>query len=341
MGRSKKKENKTISQLLNLPRVLTDGVTTEKLSALYLDLSAVKYAPEPLYRLDNKGYRYYYKIDADGNPTFFTSVTTMLKNTMETPPALLKYLQEQGVDEEGADERMAYGTFLHTLCGELMITGRLSLDELPKKLQQFTAEEKIQYREEWIVELKKDAMSFAQFLIEHQVKPLGIEIILYHPIDGYAGAIDIVCSMQMEEKGFWGEEYVSGVNKGQPKETKKIVEIDAIIDIKSGRKGFYESYELQLACYREMWNIHYPDVPIVRMFNWSPKDWRSTPSYNLKDQTNSKVIDELPDLVSRNKKKEKRKENNVLVIGGTIDLAKGIEQNIAEKTLVELVKSNK
>jgi len=266
----------------------------------------------------------------------------MIKNTMPTPPQLTKWLIDQGGDEDEAKERMAYGTFLHSLCAQLMITGTLNLDELPNKLQQFSATEKIQYKEEWLPEIKKDALSFAQFLIDHQVKPLGIEMLLYHPTDGYAGAIDIIAQLIVEEKGFFGEVYASGVNKGQPKETKREVMVNAIIDVKSGRKSFYESYELQLAAYREMWNIHYPDIPIEKIYNFSPKDFRGvTPTYNFKDQTAAKSLKKLPMLVELNRIEEERKENNILMIEGIIDLKKGIADNIKEKTLTELVKEGK
>lgn len=335
---AKKKTDKKISELLK-SRILADGIVVEYTDALYVDLSAVKTPPRPLYRLDNRGYRYYYLLDDKGDPQFFTSVTTMIKNTMPTPPQLTKWLVEQGGDEDEAKERMAYGTYFHAMCGKLLIEGKFSLDDIERELLLFAIGEKIQYREEWVPELKKDILSFAQFLIDHQVKPFGIEILLYHPTDGYAGAIDLVAQLIVEEKGFLGEVYVSGANKGQPKETKREVMVNAIIDIKSGRKGFYESYELQLAAYREMWNIHYPNIPIDKIYNFSPKDWRSTPSYNFKDQTAAKSLKKLPMLVELNRIEEERKENMILSIDGIIDLKKGIADNIKEKSLTDLVKN--
>ena len=226
-------------------------------------------------------------------------------------------------------------------CGELLINGTYDLVKLPDKLKDFCVQNKIPMMEEWISELKKDVLAFAQFMIERNVKPLAIEIILYHPEDGYAGAIDIVCEMDDEEKGFFGETYASGANKGNPRESKRTIRVRAIVDIKSGRKGFYESSEIQLQAYQTMFNIHFPETPINRLYNWSPKEWKTTPSYNLKDQTNSRSAKKLPYLVALAKIEDSKRDNSVTVLSGIIDFAKGLGVNIIEKTLIELVKERK
>src|SRR5690606_1373581 len=146
------------------------------------------------------------------------------------------------------------------------------------KLEAYATKEKITPKSDWITEIKKDILAFAQFMIAKNVKPIAIEIVLFHPEDNYAGAIDIVCEMDEEEKGFFGETYASGARKGEPKESKRTIRVNAIVDIKSGRKGFHESHEIQLHAYKEMFQVHFPDVPIHRVYNWSPKDWRNTPS---------------------------------------------------------------
>jgi hypothetical protein len=197
----------------------------------------------------------------------------------------------------------------------------------------------------WADELKRDVLAFAQFMIDCNVKPLAIEICLYHPTDGYAGAIDIVCELDIEEKGFFGEVYASGANKGNPKETKQVRRVRAIVDIKSGRKGFYESHEIQLQAYKEMWNIHFPAeegfIDDIKLYNWSPKEWRSAPSYNLKDQTESRNAKKLPYLVSLAKIEDDKRTNMVTLINGSIDLVKGLGDNISEMTFNELIKKNK
>jgi len=292
-------------------------ITVEKLSALYLHEALVG-LPEPLYRLDSYGHRYYYRWQNE-EPVFYTSVTTLIRNTLPTSPHLIKWMVAQGdKGKEIAEERADYGTFLHIQCADLLMFGKYDLDKLSLKIEQFCKSNKTDVREEWGQDLKKDILSFAQFIIDRQVKPIAIEICLYHPDDGYAGAIDLVAEMDFNRK-----------------------RITAIIDLKSGKKGFYESHEIQLGAYREMWQIHFPDKPIDKTFNWSPKDWRTTPSYNLKDQTDSKNISKLPHLVELARLEDAKRDNSITVISGKIDLLKGLNTNVEELTFTELIKKNK
>jgi hypothetical protein len=339
-----KKRSVKLSELINNPvKEIFSGVTVEKLSSMFFDATKLKYQPEPLYRLDSLGHRYYYKFNKDGEPEFFTSVTTMIRNTLPTSPQLIDWIASMGKEEskEYAQERANYGTFLHLCCGELLINGTYDLDKLPSKLAEYLLKNNITQNSSWADELKKDVLAFAQFMIDTNCKPLAIEICLFHPTDGYAGAIDIVCEMDVEEKGYFGETYLSGYDKGLPKLTKQTRRVRAIVDIKSGRKSFYESSEIQLKAYEAMWNIHFPELPIDKVYNWSPKAWRLSPTYNLKDQTESKSAKKLEHLVALAKIENERRDNVITITSGVIDLLKGLQQNISEKTFTDLVKTNK
>jgi hypothetical protein len=65
--------------------------------------------------------------------------------------------------------------------------------------------------------------------------------------------------------------------------------VNAIVDYKSGRKGFWDSHELQLVGYKRVWNSLFKGTPyeMDMIFNWAPCDWRETPTYKLQDQTKS------------------------------------------------------
>lgn len=319
---------------------LTQGMTAEKMLAEYFDEDALKVQPETVYRLDSRGHRYYYTFEPDGTPTFYTSVTTMIRQTMPTEPQLIRWMADMGYEEAQnyTQERASYGTFLHIQIGEFLINGEYDLDRLKDKLKLYIDTEQlpasfINYEDD----LKRDILAFAQFALDVNLKPLAIELVLTNREDRYAGAIDLACDMDIEEKGFFGEVYKTGANKGQPKETKRKSRIRAIVDFKSGRKGFHESHEIQLAAYRKMWNIHFPDTPIERVYNWSPKEWRTAPGYNLKDQTDSPNAVKLPMLVELAKIEDSKRENVITTCSGVIRKGKALGDNIATRALVEVV----
>lgn len=329
------------------PEEIGNGMTVEEMTALYFDHAALVEAPQKVFRLNTSGNRYYYTFEDEySEPTFFVSVTTFIKQTLPTSEFLIKWIADMGYDESRRYmmERASYGTFMHTQIADFIINKTYDLDSLKGKLKAYIEAEKLP--NDFIHhadELKKDMLAFAQFCIERNVKPLAIEIVLTHPTDGYAGAIDLACEFDGAIKGFHGEVYKSGKRAGEQKETTKNVRCTAIVDFKSGRKGFYESSEAQLAAYKEMWNKRFPDKHVEYIFNWSPKEWRgSTPTYNLVDQTNSNGARKLPYLVELARIENSEMNNTVISCGGVISMqTETLEQNISEFTLSELVKKKK
>src|SRR3546814_20574386 len=55
-------------------------------------------------------------------------------------------------------------------------------------------------------------------------------------------------------------------------------------------------YGIHLEAERELWEENFPDLPLDAAYNWSPKEWTSTPSYNLKDWTGDVTREEV-DLI--------------------------------------------
>ena len=325
---------------------IAPGMTVEEIKAEYFNEDVLQEQPEPVYRLDSSGHRYYYTFDENGEPRFYVSVTTLIKQTLPTSLQLIKWIADMGYEESQryAAERAAYGTFLHAQIAELLITRSYNLNGLKERLKMYIESEQlpgdfINYADDF----KKDLLAFAQFMKDTDLQPLAIELVLTNPQDGYAGAIDLCANITIEEKGFFGETYKTGANAGKPKETKRQRRVRGIIDFKSGRKGFFPEHEVQLLAYKTMWNMHFEKYPVEKVFNWSPKSWTgTTPTYNFKDQTDSKNAAKLPYLVELARIEDEKRDNTVVSCAGIIDLDKpDFEGNITELSLAEVVKKRK
>ena len=272
-----------------------DQITVTEVSAELL--SGIEPPEYRLYRADGGESRWYYCPETD---RYYPSVTSVIQGTMPTPFALIEWMKKNGADaDEKRDERAAYGTFLHRQIERLLIDGEYNLDALGAACLSGAIEAgDSSWSSEWYHDAKKDILAFAAFQREVDLRPIAVEVVLKSEALGYAGAVDLVCEITVTEDGYWGEVYASGPRKGEPKATKRDVRVFAIVDLKSGRKGFWENHEIQLHMYRAMVLENYPELPISHVFNWSPTDWVSAPGYKLKDQTGSKSAAKIPHLLA-------------------------------------------
>ena len=301
------------------------GINVEEIKALYFDANALREPPYKVYQLNWDGYRYYYRADEDGTLHQYPSVTTLLKQVMPTPPGLIDWMLANG--KEGAAEKRdtaaAYGTFMHAQFEYLIINRSYDFDEVPGIVLAWLNDNNLpdSLRSDWCVRIRKDILAFAQFVRDYNVRPLAIEIGLVHPIKHYAGCIDLPCIMTEPKTG---EDFT------------------AIVDFKSGRKGFYEEHELQLHLYKDMWEVNFPELPIQRVFNFSPKDWRKKPTYNLKDQTDSVNAAKIPHLLALAGIEDEKRDNTITVVRGVLNLDDGnFEDNVLNLSLSELIKEKK
>jgi hypothetical protein len=299
------------------------GMSVEEMTAMFFDGALIE-PPYKVWQLNSKGHRYYYKFDDNGTPDFYPSVTTILSQTMPQSPFLIKWIADKGIDEAERykAERAAYGTFMHAAFEELLINRAYDLDGLKGKLKEYI--EVYRLPDDFIYyadDLKKDVLAFAQFVLDYDVRPLAVEIALVHPYYKYAGMIDCPCTMRAK---------IGSDDR-----------INAIVDFKSGRKGFYEESEIQLGMYRDMWNVNFEQFPVTRIFNFSPKDWRKKPTYNLKDQTDSPNAKKIPYILGLAAIEDEKRDNTFTAISGEIllDNKPDLTNNIVSLTLAELVKS--
>ncbi len=299
------------------------GLSAEEMRALFFDATALTEPPYKVYQLNSEGWRYYYRFNELGEPEFYPSVTTLLHRVMPTSPFLIDWIVANG--KEGAAEKRdlaaAYGTFMHAQFEALLIMGQYDFDTVPLTLQAYIERENLPDKvfNEWAVKIRKDILAFVQFVRDYKVRPLAIEIALVHPDKRYAGCIDLPCILTDPKTG---------------------EEFSAIVDFKSGRKGFWEEHELQLHMYKDMWNVTFPQKPIERVFNFAPKDWRTKPTYTFKEQTGSVNAAKLPALLALAAIEDDKRDNTLTVVTGRVELFDGsLEDNIQTLSLAELVKS--
>lgn len=298
------------------------GLSIEQMNALFFDGETLREPAYKVYQLNSQGHRYYYRFTEQGEPQFYPSVTTILSQTMPTPPHLIKWIADKGYEEADAykNERAAYGTFMHAQFETLLIERSYDLDALPEKLKKYIEDNRladsfINYADS----LKKDVLAFAQFVQDYDVKPMAVEIALVSESGHYAGMIDCPCTMRIS-----------------PKKEERTT---AIVDFKSGRNGFFEGCEIQLHLYKRMFEENF-GVQVERLYNFAPKDWRKSPTYTLKDQTDSKNAAKIPALLQIAAIEDDKRENVFTHVSGIISLDNGadLENNISSLSLSELVK---
>jgi len=323
-----------------------EDVTIEQAQGLFFDQDALIIQPRPVYRMDHKGRRFYFTQDKEGNNTFYISVTTFISMSLPQSVHLIKWYAEHGYDKAKAmaQEAADYGTLMHIEAATMMINKTYDLEAVGTLVSNYVRELGYSPRlvRPWAEKLKKDLLAFAQFAIDVNLQPVAIECILADEELGLAGAIDLVAHMDVTETGFWGETYKTGPRAGEPKATKRTIRVLAIVDLKSGRKGFYESHELQVEAYGRMWNSFFKENQVARIFNWSPKDWRGEkPSYNLKDQTDGAKAAKLDNMLAIAKIEAASREQVATVPRGVIDLKNdSLLANIRVMTMDEIVKES-
>lgn len=312
---------------------LAIGITAEEMKALYFNATALKEAPYKLYQLNSRGKRYYYSLDGEGKVTMYPSVTTILHDIMPENKILTSW--KVGMGKEASEaytmDRANYGTFIHGQLAGLMLNRTYNLDNVYEEISKYAERNclPVSFADSHEEEAKADIISFAKWMRDYDVRPYAIEIAIYSPTLKIAGMIDCVCSMRkypIDDK----------------KEANNPERINAIVDFKSGKKGFHDEYKIQLELYRQMWNENFPDTPIEQIFNIAPKDWLGTvkkqPSYSFEEQTNDPILAQIPHLLAIFSLRD-TDERKVVNMTGTISLDEPIE-NVKVYTLSELVEEN-
>jgi len=212
----------------------------------YCDEAIIK--PQKLEVMELNGKRHYQHPET---LKWLTSNTTMLSAVMPSSPYLTDWKIEKGKEEA---ERLKmhsahYGTMMHIHCTLYLLHGKVNIFEA---MSEYCKKKELNIKDFNAYELKKDLLSFIQFVKEKNITKLACEYPCYN--DNFAGTIDLICQMTFNKK-----------------------RIIALIDYKSGRKGFYESHRVQLHGYKIMLE-QMTGLKVDKLFNFAPKNWDISPT---------------------------------------------------------------
>lgn len=274
----------------------------------FFDADALRVPQATTYRIDNHGERLYARKVGD-EMKIVPSVTTVLR-MLPTDHHLIKWYADLGYENARAytRRRANYGTYMHIMFKNLLLGDSLVFHSelMIAGFKSFLHEQGEDFDgydfKEIAADLKSDIFGFIRWVNDYKVKPLAIEYIVFG--EKYAGAADLICKMTLSRdvktETFEDEKMFAFLPSGRSSVEREVI---ALIDFKSGRKGFHDDNKLQLFALRELWNAERPDTPIEVMANLGMKNYklpvRGEP-YDFKehpDSRNKKLFAKWPLLV--------------------------------------------
>lgn len=303
-----------------------------------------------MWRLDANYIRYYWSpefVELFGSDLFApqgngfgASVTSIIDAQAEEKKFLRSWQSKMGgydAAEAYKESRGDYGTLLHLLITEMFRLGQIDLGLLPKILYEYVKRNEIWFRDTrgWVADLQNDLTGVIQWVKDYDVQPIALEAPMYvpvfHPVTGEiiymaAGTPDLVCNMYAKNYS----------EKTYKKDRKRVV---AIIDFKSGRKGFYEEHEIQANVYKDAWNWNMERYIVDRRStsrfiatkcaNWAPTGSRGgKTTYKFKWQDGKESRKLWYHYVAEFMIKGRHEVPDVRRLGGVLKMGQDTEQNI-------------
>ena len=231
---------------------------------------------EKVYRIDVQGLRHYVR---ESGRTY-KSLTTFLSAVMPKNKPLETWREKMTLDlgsTEKMDEWMEivadYGTALHIAVADYCRNGGVDWSELQDWAYNYLigAGLKADTLNAAANSLVKDVACLLQFFHEYQVRVIAVELPVFLQ-SGVATLIDLVVEMN--------------VYNYEATEEGKRKRVIAIINLKSGKKGFFKEHALQLTGERLMFNETFGDVlKVEEVYNLAPTEWEERPAFKLKRWT--------------------------------------------------------
>ncbi|WP_028664448.1 PD-(D/E)XK nuclease family protein [Runella zeae] len=283
---------------------------------VFADQTVLLVQPKLVRRYDGgSGDRYYYTIDESG-VKFYPSTTTFTKKVLPTSPYLVAWWKKHGEYADVLTQQAAdYGTLMHIAFADFFLTG----------FDYATSREKVKsYVEalghpkdligEWHHKLNKAVASHAKWCSDFKVEPVAIEMQLCSDELGIAGTLDLVHYMT-DHKG-----------------RRTLCQTD----YKSG--NIYNSHALQLSVNKLIFEENFPHLEIEELYNWSPKDYRTAPTWEFVNQTKNPYTPEIIECflkIYRAEYPENFAEKKIHVFEGTVKPNSTLTDNTKQITVTE------
>jgi hypothetical protein len=258
-------------------------VDIEVLQALFLSNEFKAKTPllaaEKVYRVGIGGGRHYQR---GSNGRVYKSLTTFIDAVVPKSKHLTSWrdnMAEQLGSVELADEYVTmtadYGTLLHIAVADFIRDGNVNWHHKKLWFQAQLSELGLKDRalNAATNELTKDLASMVQFFYDYSVEVIAVELPVFIGM-GVATLIDLVVIMDDKASD---QTPIKTANRHK-----------AIINLKSGKKGFFDTHVLQLEGERMAFNETYSKLvgyEIDCVYNLAPTNWRVTPKYKIKNQT--------------------------------------------------------
>ena len=262
----------------------------ELLKSLFLEQGfeqkTLKIQGEKVYRVQIGGLRHYKRESGQ----IYKSLTTFLNAVMPSNRHLDNWKMNMAAElgsREAVDEYVSktadYGTALHIAVADYCRDNGVDWQQFEQQafcmLQESgLSAESIEYA---LPEFIRDFAGLIKFFHDYRVTVLAVEIPVWME-EGVATLIDLV--VEMDAKNY------------DKTPVEKRDRHHAVINLKSGKKGFYESHILQLVGERMMFNQLYAEslgFEIEHVYNFAPADWKEKPAYKIKNQTETIGFDNM------------------------------------------------
>lgn len=191
--------------------------------------------------------------------------------------------------------RAAYGTYLHIKTQDLLLGKEIKLTykDVFAEISDYMYKNKVYLDIDDLTRTYiEDVAALLRWYEIYEPEVVGLEVPLLADKLMLSGTVDFIVKVH-DKKNL----YTAAAKKAFQVKDQSIAKKLAIIDLKSGRKGFFKAHKYQLNIYKMMWNELVKDQKYKitdQVYNLAPANWKGQePKFNYTNQNNDWLCSEL------------------------------------------------